>query len=221
VKTSLYSVFFLLVSDLATAFCFFPFLLLLWKKLGQEKAYLIISIYWLANGIINLPNWFGEAKNFQFQSQLSLLYNLIDTPLVLLVFYFSSLGQKKKLTLYFLLTFILFELVTIGLNGYNDSSNMIIIGTGTVLALAYSVVGITQYFKKMEHDSFENAMGFVYASFLFSYGIFSIIYGFSYIKVKGAAKLDIFFLYYSSVILSTLLTSFGLWRYAKPTLKNA
>jgi hypothetical protein len=94
VKTSLYSVFFLLVSDLATAFCFFPFLLLLWKKLGQEKAYLIISIYWLANGIINLPNWFGEAKNFQFQSQLSLLYNLIYTPLVLLVFYFSSLRQK-------------------------------------------------------------------------------------------------------------------------------
>ena len=165
-KPSLYSVFFLLVSDLATAFCFFPFLLLLWKKLGHEKAYLIISVYWLANGLINIPNWFGEAKNFQFQNKLSLIYNLIDTPLVLLVFYFSSVGQKKKVTFYFLLSFVLFELITIGLNGYNDSSNKIIIGTGTILALVYSVVGIAQYFIETWLVSFFNVQ---YLLFFFQF----------------------------------------------------
>ena len=221
-KTSLFSLSFLLVSDLATALCFLPLLLLWWKKLGRDKAYFFIAIYWLVNGITNLPNWFGQAKNFQLQGELSLLYNLLDTPMVLLVFCFSSTGSKKRITSYFLIIFILFEIVTVLWKGLNDKSNTIIIGAGTLLALVYSVDGMLQYFKKMEHNAFENAMVYVYAGYLFNYGLFLIIYTFSFMKSKeNSGMLDNFFLYYSSLILSTLLTSFGLWRHGRVSMQRA
>ena len=82
------------ISNLAIAFCFVPLLLLIWKKISREKAYLFVAIYWLANGLMNLPNWLGQAQNDKLQGQLTLLYNLLDAPLVLLVFFFSAAGMS-------------------------------------------------------------------------------------------------------------------------------
>jgi len=201
------------ISNLAIAFCFVPLVLLLWKKMSREKAYLFVAIYWLANGLLNVPNWLGQAENSKLQSQITLLYNLLDAPLALLVFYFSALGVKKKVLLYLLVLFVFFELAIVFWKGNNLSSSTIIIGVSTLVALIFTLTGITQYFNKM---------GFVYAGFLFNYGPFIVIYIFSYLRIESdAIRAESFFLYYLSLLAATILTSIGLWRYARPKYKES
>lgn len=209
------------ISNLAIAFCFVPILLLFWKKIGREKAYLFVAIYWLANGLMNLPNWLGQAQNDKLQGQLTLLYNLLDAPLVLLVFFFSAEGMKRKVLGYMLIFISIFELVMVIWKGNNLSSSTIIIGVSTLIALTFSLTGITQYFNKIEHTYFDNTMGFVYAGFLFNYGPFIVIYIFSYLKIENETiRAANFFLYYLSLLSATFLTSIGIWRYAKPTFRE-
>jgi hypothetical protein len=210
------------ISNIAIALCFVPLLLLLWKRMSREKAYLFVAIYWLANGLMNLPYWLGQASNNKLQTEVVLLYNLLDAPLALLVFYFSSTGIKKKILLYLLISFILFELVILFWKGNNFTSSTIIIGGSTLIALTFSLAGITQYFNKIEHSYFDNTMGFVYAGFLFNYGPFIVIYIFSYLQIvsNDTIREANLFLYFLSLFSATFLTSIGLWRYAKPNFKE-
>jgi len=211
-------VFYFIISNLAIAFCFVPILLVFLRRINQDKAYLSIGVYWMANGLINVPIWLGLGDNKILQNQITLLYNLLDGPLVLLIFYFSSAGKRKRAVMYALLGLIALDLVLLGWKGHNFTSSTVIIGAGTLLALIFSTEGIAQYFRKMEHTHFENAMGFVYAALVFDYGIFIIIYIFSYVnKVKGAESDANFFIYYLSLLLSVMLTSFGLLLHARPS----
>lgn len=202
------------ISVIAIALCFFPVLLFWRKKLNTEKAYLFIAIYWLINGITNLPLGM-QTKNSALLDQITLFYNLLDTPLVLLVFYFAATGSKKQTLLYLLISFTVFELGMVIWKGYNFDSSTIVAGAGCMLALIYSIWGIAQFFQKIEHTSFETAMGFVYAGFIFEYGLFVIIYIFNYLNYKRETVESNLFIYYLSLISATLLTSFGLWRHGK------
>jgi hypothetical protein len=203
-----------LLSNISIALCFVPLLLLWFKKLQYEKAYLFTAIYWLANGLMNLPGWIGQSGNKALLNQVTLLYNILDAPMVLLVFLFSVPQGKRKPIFYTLCGFIFFEIVMVAWKGYNLSSSIVIIGVGTFMAITFSVISVMEYLQKIEHTSFENTMVFVYASFLFAYGIFIVIYLFSYLKIVESSSKDNFLIYYTSLLLSTLLTCLGLWRYA-------
>ena len=202
------------LSNMAIVLCFVPLLLLWFKKLLHEKTYLFTALYWTANGIMNMPEWLGLSQNHVLQYQVTLLYNLLDAPMVLLVFLFSSTGKKRKYILLITRLFILFELIMLVWKGYNISSSTVIIGVGAFLAITLSIIGVLEYLQKIEHTSNENTMVFIYASFLFAYGIFIVIYLFSYLKIAESEPADNFFIYYISVFLSSCLTCFGFWRYA-------
>jgi hypothetical protein len=222
VKFSLYQVLYSVIANLSIIACCVPFVLLWRKKLLYIKAYLFIAIYWLLNALINLPNWFGQENNYALQSQLTLLYNFADAPLMLFVFYFSFTGAKRRTALITLGFFISFEIATVMFLGYNNKSLTVITGADTVIAICFCVLGIIGYLKKMEHTPRENAMVFAYAGLLFSYGIFIIIYLFSYLEIKaGTDAQDNFFLYYLSLLLASMLTSYGIWFYASPKLSRA
>ncbi|MHA4807561.1 hypothetical protein ACX0G9_05625 [Flavitalea flava] len=215
-KTDVYAVLYAVISNLAIALCFVPLLLLGWKKMRQVKVYRVIALYWLAKGLINLPNLdlFGQFRNGALQEKLNLYYNLLDTPLALLVFIFAASGRQRSQLLRFLLLFIFLELALIGWMGYNFESSTLIIGAGLVLILIYSVTGLVRYMQKMEHSPFENSMVFVYAALLFAYGSFLIIYIFIHIhSTNGSNNQDSFLLYYFSLLLSAAITSMGLWGY--------
>lgn len=207
------------ISNLAIALCFLPFILLWWRKISKEKSFLFVGIYWLANGLLNLPNWIGQANNSSLQSEVTLCYNLLDAPLAILVFYSASQGMKRKILLYLMIGFILFEMVVIKWKGHNFDSSTVIIGGSTLIALLFSLWGIAEYFNKIEHTYFEHAMGFIYAGFLFNYGPFILIYIYSYLnKSTGTTTEANFFLYYLSLLSATLLTTVGIWRYGRPAL---
>jgi hypothetical protein len=216
-KTGVYSVLYEVVLNMAIGSCFIPFLLLSWKKMRQVKTYRVIGIYWLFTGLINFMDldFFRHLTNTSaLQERLNLYYNLLETPLVLWVFAGAASGLHRKQLLLILLFFIAGELALIGWKGYNFTSSAIIIGSGLLLTLAYSITGLVQYMRKMEHTPFENSMVFVYAALLFAYGSFLIIYIFTHIREnsEGSSK-DSFLLYYTSLLLSAAITSTGLWGY--------
>jgi hypothetical protein len=216
-KTAVYSVFYELVLNTAIGFCFIPFLLLSWKKMRKVRTYQVIGIYWLFTGLINFTNldFFRQLTHTSvLQQRLNLYYNLLETPLILLVFAGATSGILRKQLLLILPFFLAGEGILIGRIGYNFNSSAIIIGSGLLLTLTYSIIGLVQYMRKMEHTPFENSMVFVYAALLFAYGSFLIIYIFTHIRgnSEGSSK-DSFLLYYTSILLSAAITSTGLWSY--------
>ncbi len=208
------------IANITILICFIPFLLVWRKRLGGVKTFLFIGIYWLANGLLNLPDFFKPSQiTKDIQLQLILIYNLLDAPLALLIFYFAASGQKKRLLFYLLLLFSVFELVAVLWKGHNMTSSTIITGPGNLMGLVFGVWGMAEYFHKIEHTPFENTMGYVYAGFLFNYGLSIVTYVFNYLDPLKDSRQTLpatLFVYYSSLILSGLLTSFGLWRHGQP-----
>jgi hypothetical protein len=210
------------ISFVAIILCFIPFALVFWKKMNKEKVFLLICIYWSITGLINLPDYLPMSyKSQKLQDNITLIDNILDTPLMVLIFYFSSFGFKKNLLRWFLISFIVFEAVMIFWKGHNFASNTVIIGVGSVLTFGYSLWQLAEYFQKMEHSDLEKTMVYVYASFVFYFGIFLIIWVFNYLNFQKETVSENLFLYYLSIILATLITSIGFWRYHGASLSKA
>ena len=168
---------YLVIESLAIVICFVPFLFLGFKKVRKVHTYRVIGIYWLFNGLVNFPIlWPMQREGLRsFFQHLSNIYDLVDTPLVLLVFALAATGKLRRQVLIVLVGFVIGESVLIGQKGYTYSWP-IVVGTGVSLILVYTVSGLWQYLKKMEHNRFENSMAYVYAALLFAYGTYLIIY---------------------------------------------
>lgn len=174
-------------------------------------AYLCIAIFWLINGIINIPDSFGIDSTSDLSNRITLVYNLIETPLALCIFYFASTGWKKRTALYLIPLFILFEWIVLIRKGHNFESSTIIIGVGSFIAMIYCLMGIGQYFSKVQHNYFESTLGFVYAGFIFYYGLGLVVYYFSYLNFQKSTVPYTLFVYNLSLICATGLISYGFW----------
>ena len=104
--------------------------------------------------------------------QITLIYNLLDAPMVLLVFLFSVPLNRRRMVRTTLYLFLLFELVTVIWKGYNLASSIVIIGVGTFLAITFSIISILEYLKKIEHTAFENTMVFIFMDRFFLLTVF-------------------------------------------------
>ena len=138
---------------------------------------------------------------------------MLDTPLVLTIFFFASKGVKRKVILLTGVLFTAFEVAIVNRQGYNFGSASIIIGIGLVLVILFCVLGILEYMKNVEHSHFETSLVFIYAALLFAYSGFIIIYIFSQLHDYKSKNSDSFLLYYISLSLSAFITSLGLWGY--------
>jgi hypothetical protein len=213
-KTGLHTAINAVISSFAIVICFVPFLLLGFKKIRQMTTFCIIGVYWFLNGFVNLPtlllirnedtrNFFGRLRDY---------YDLADIPLVLLVFAFANTGLLRRQLLLVMMGYIAGESVLIAHKGYS-SAWPIIIGVGVLVILGYSVAGLWQYLKKMEHNRFENSMAYVYAALLFGYFTYFIIYLVSFYKKAFYNEEDSVFVYYTSLLLSAAVTTMGIWSY--------
>src|SRR5579862_3060564 len=204
-----------ITSNIAIASCYLPILIILWKNIKSEKSFIVIGIYWMFSGLINLPNWISFMANPRWQNQITLIYNLIDGPMILLFFFLSAQSKKRKIVGYTLIFFVIFEAAMIVIKGYNLKSSTIIIGLDTFLALTLCISNIAAFLSKLEHTPSENSLIFVNSSVLFSYGVFVIIYFFSYLGFAESKteNNEVFLIYYISLFLSCMLTCYGLWRY--------
>ena len=214
-KTGLYSVFYAIISNGAILICLLPFLFLGWKKMRRIYTYWVLGIYWLLNGLDNfLEIYFSRSEGMHVIRQLSFYYGLVEAPLIILAFALARQGRERKSLLLVLLLFMAGESILIHWSRNNFIT--LILGSGLMIILLCSLIGLWQYLKKMEHTRFENSMVFVYAALLFSYGSMLIIYIFAHFHRTSGTNdndADSFLLYYLSLLLSAAITSAGLWSY--------
>jgi len=163
----------------------------------------------------------ASFKGEKLEENITLIDNILDTPLMILIFYFSSIGTRKSMLRWLLAVFIIFEAIMIFWKGHNYDSNTVIIGVGTILAFGFSLWRLAEYFQKMEHTELENTMVFINAAYVFYFGIFLIIWVFNYLNFRKETVSENLFLYYLSIILATMVTSIGFWRYHAPGLSKA
>ena len=209
--------FYAIISNGAIVLCFVPFVFLGWKNMRKVRTWWVLGIYWLLNGLDNLPGvWFvsrSEGSHVLIR-QLSFCYSLVETPIVLLAFAMARQGRSRKELLLVLVLFMAGETILLRLGGNGFLG--LIMGSGLGIIILYSVMGLWDYLKKMEQTRFENSMVFIYASLIFSYGSMLIIYIFAHFHhATGSAAndADSFLLYYVSLLLSAAVTCAGLWSY--------
>ena len=217
-KTGPYSLCYAVISNLAIVLCFIPFLLLGWKKMRQVNTYCVLGVYWFLNGLVNLLalDFAHFSDSHLFTRQLNNYYSLAEAPLILLAFACAQSGRGRRQLLLVLLLLVAGESALIAMRGHHIPATAVILASGLMLIIAYSLTGLVQYIKKMEHTRFENSMVFVYGSLLFAYGSFLIIYIFTHVRGNGGSTendMDSFLLYYISLLLSSAVTSAGLWSY--------
>ena len=210
-KTGLLPVLNLLISIIAIGLCFVPMVLFWLKRLAPDRSYFLIALFWLINGITYTPEIFRWEWYRIVSNDITLVYNLLDTPLILLIFYCAF---RKAFFKYLLYAFILFEILMILWKGYNFDSNTPIIGLGSLISLILNIWGISVFFQKMQHSAFENVMAFVNAGFIFYYGLFTVIYIFNYINFSMVTLPYVTFINYLSITIATGLISYGYWRHA-------
>jgi len=181
----------------------------------QVTAYRVLGVYWLLNALIHFSDiYFFLSFRGSRLDQLMNYYNVVDTPLALLIFACASSGRHRRTILLSIFLFAAVEAVTISWKGYETVSGFLFTGFGVSVVIVYSIIGLVQYMRKMEYTSFENSMVFIYGALLFAYGSFLIISLFLHIRgnTPGNSR-DSYLLYYISMLISAVITSLGLWSY--------
>ncbi|HEY2648742.1 MAG TPA: hypothetical protein VGI38_06095 [Puia sp.] len=198
----------------ALFFSFLPLIIYWYKGLAENKAYMVISIFWMINAIIYAPEIFHWQWYVAVDEEITKYYNLFDAPLILLVFYYAF---EKKVFLFMILSFFVFEAIVIILSGFNMTSNDIIIGTGSLLCLGLNLWGINKYFRQINHSASEKAYMFIFAGFIFYYGLcVDLIYIFKFFHFSRGQKQYQNLINFTAMILSTGLISYGFCNYAHP-----
>ena len=216
--TGVYMILYTMAFYMAIGSCFVPLLMLSWKRMRQVRTYRILGIYWLLTALINIIDldlFSSFSRIAEIKERLNCYDDLLDTPLALLLFASAASGRRRKQILLVCGLFIAGELTLVGLKGYNTTISAIIVGTGMLLAIFYSIAGLVQYMRDMEHTPFENSMVYVYSALIFAYGSYLILYIFSLIRAyngSGSNK-DSNLVYFISMLLSAGVTSIGLWSY--------
>ncbi len=188
------------------------------KRLAPDKTYFIIALFWFLNGIQYMPDiftwpWFTAA----IDRQIILAYNLLEAPMMLLIFYFAF---RTKTLLYLLQGMIIFELIMVVWKGHNFQSSTTIIAVESAIGLGLNVWAISAYFRKMQHDDFETTIAFANAGFIFYYGLSSVTLFFNYINYSVDTVPYVRFINAVSIIMATGVTVAGMWKYARSPLNE-
>ena len=208
-----------ILGDLAIIFSFLPLIIYWCRGLAENKAYMVIAIFWMVNGIIYAPEVFHWQWYVPVDEQITLYYNLMDAPLILLIFYYTF---EKRVFLYMIIYFVVFESIVMGCTGFNLLSNGIIIGVGSLLCLALNIWGINKYFKQLNHTATEKSYLYIFAGFIFYYGLcVDLIYIFKFFQFSAYQKQYSALINYTAMIIATGLISYSFCKIAEPNYKKA
>lgn len=204
-KTQLYQI----LSILAIVAYFIPIVLVLVTKRWKETAFRFLSIYWSLNGLINLLGKI-EVLDSAIYTKLTLVYNMMDVPLVMGILWWTTSSKSvKKMTSFIAPGLLLAQLTCFIIQGWEHESAKYVMAVSLVSILFLLFWEISIYMQKLEHSASENAMVFIHVSWLFAYGTFVVIYIFEYyVKISGA-EIDNFLIYYISSLIAVTIASIG------------
>jgi hypothetical protein len=207
-------------SILAVMLSFVPFLLVVSKNLSQDKPCLTVALFWLMNGLSIIPMFFHWAWYASSRNQIIFSLNLLDAPFMFLIFYFS---YRRKFFAFGLAASIAFEFFIIYLKQLGFDSNTIITSTSGTIALLLNFWGLYRYFQLKTYTDQDNVLVYVHTGFVFYYSLFfEVTYTYKILSNRSSqTPFALFspygmFICYLAIFLSTLLISFGFWKYARP-----
>ena len=197
-----------IVSVLAVIAYFLPITIVLINRLWKHTPFLLFASYWALSGVVNLLD-FIPGITIEFRNTLGALYNMIDIPFMLCIFYFTCSSEwLRQFSKYSCISFILVESVNAYYNGINYEAIKYVVGIGVLLVLFIIISEIIYYVRKLEHSAMEKALLFIYSALLFEYGTYVIIYIFEYF-IKGSSVIDNLLIYYISSLVAIVIACFG------------
>lgn len=204
----------------ATAF-FLPLLLVLLRRMGSYRPFVWLTAYWAVSGIVNLILVGEKIAGSNVTVVIERVYNLAGAPLMLLILYKSVQIEKiqnsiKKVLPAFLCAVLAVTLIT-RLQYYAE---VLMVGAGLVIVLIYILWVIAHYLKGIKLHNEDQALQFIYYALLFEYGISVITFVFNYIIPHHRDIADSFLIYHLSIIVSTLIASYGLLSYRPRSAKQ-
>jgi len=209
------AVLYIVITNLAIGSCLLPVGMLFSRKMRRVATYRLLALYWLLNGLIHFTDiYFFYSFRDSRLDRLTTYYDVVDTPLALLLFASAATGRHRKLLISTMLLFVVAEIVVVEWKGFDVTSGFLFISAGVLLVIAWCITGLILFMRKMEYTPFESSMVVIYVALLFAYGSFLIIALFLHLRgyTEGNSK-DGYLLYYISLLLSSVITSVGLWSY--------
>jgi len=200
--------FYKFITLLATIAFFVPVLIVLVKKLWQDKYFLFLGAYWLIGALVNIITLIPGIGSRTLEI-IIVIYNLMDILFILwILWYTSSSTAFAKILRIVIVVFFLIELLLLFSFGINYEAIKYIMGAGVLVVLVTLVWEIRLYLQRMEHNNREKSMLFIYAALLFEYGSYIIVYILDYFIIR-AAHIDTFLIYYISTLIAIMIASFG------------
>ena len=204
-----------LIGAASTIALFVPVLLICLYRLYRNSSLLLLSVYYLLQGIYNLMSLGRMPGSPKFVQLFGIAYNYIDIPLMLLVLLFFCPVKWTRQVIYFTLgLFLLFEVYVAFLYGLQPQSSLYILGPGTFIILLYSLYFFIHYAKLSIAKGKSMGKTLMLGALLFSYSLFALIYYLHYIE-KTPAVADVFLVYYIVTFISCGVMCLGLVRVYK------
>lgn len=198
-----------MISVLTVVAYFLPLAIVAIRKLWREIPLMVFAAYWALSGIINLIDIIpGIPENWVVN--ISIIYNMLDIPLVMAIYCFSSkIRSLRSFVRIALPVYLLALCVNPFIQGLNYDSLKYLIGSGLILIFTIVIWDIVYLLRKLEHSSREKAQLVIDAALLFQYGTYVIIYIFDYFYIKASNETDNFIIYYISSIIALTVGSFA------------
>ena len=197
------------IISVAAIFSYFiPILVVLLRKLWRDAFFILFAVYWLLGGLINMPDLLPGFSE-ELKSDMGVIYNLLDIPLILIIFYYTSSSfMIRRYILFSLALLIAFEAVNFLIYGLNYDALKYSLGPGIAIVLIVLTWEIVRYLQKIEHSNRQSAKIFIYAALLFEYGTFTLIYIFDYF-IPNSNSEDSFLIYYISTVIAIFIALGG------------
>jgi uncharacterized membrane protein len=187
---------------------FLPILIVVIKKLWHSTPFLLFACYWLLGGLVNSIDLM--TLNSRTVEIVTVLYNSVDMPAVLAIFYFTTSSPSiKKFTRFAVPGLAAIGLINLAVRGMKYDSLKYTLAAGLLIVLVVIVWEIILYLQKIEHSGIERGLLFIYAALLFQYGTYIVIYIFDYFLRAVSSTIDNFIVYYISSLVALIIAICG------------
>lgn len=176
-------------------------LIVLGKKLWPAVPFRLFALYWLVAAVVNLVEFIPLSA---YAMELyTVIYNLLDIPLVLTVFYFSTADTAvKKFTKIVAPALLLTGLVNCIIRGFNSDALEYLLGVELLIVLGVIIWEIILKLQKIKLTGHAKGLLLICAALFFEYGTFVVIYIFDYLLPGTSTSTDNFLVYYLSSLVA-------------------
>lgn len=187
-----------------------PVLLVLIYRLYRFKWFIALAVYFLLDFIYNLMTENYIPVSAEIKRYVGISINFLEFPLMFtFMTYFSYSATLTKRIRYSIPAFILFELLTILMFGYNRKAMIIIMAPGLSLLLFFSTLFALRQIKITITQGKSAGKALMASALLFGYGSYTLIYVLYYLMKAGEIN-EIFSMYFVASTFSVILLSIGI-----------